>query len=295
MSRSDLLQAALSQKSSSFYARLALSTLDFTSLNDNDSNETIMVLCKHALSSPEPVAAICVYAQFAGLVRKAFQENQYHANVATVVNFPHGTNSIEEVIAETKGCLDDVDEVDLVWPFDKYIQGDKEAACKMISEIKKTILEYNQTIPSQRNPVQLKVILETSAFPGEMIYDACVDSIRAGADFLKTSTGKHSAGGATLEVAYDMLRAIKDVKDQDGKNANIKISGGVKTVDQAAAYIWLAERFMSGSDEALTEGKEKERWVNAKRFRIGASGVFDELVHVLEPDSERMVQGGSNY
>ncbi|KAK9727633.1 hypothetical protein K7432_001716 [Basidiobolus ranarum] len=295
MSRSDLLQTARSQQSSPLYARLGLATLDLTSLNDNDTNEVITNLCQRALASPEPVAALCIYAPFAGLVRNILQENQYKAGVATVVNFPHGNNSVEEVIAETKACLDQVDEVDLVWPFEKYIQGDKEAACNMISEVKKTIVEYNQTISSNRKPILLKVILESSAIPADMLYDACTDAIQAGADFLKTSTGKHPTGGATLEAAYELLRASKDAKDKHGKDISVKISGGVKTVAQAGAYIWMAEKIMTGTDEGLTEGKESQRWVNAKNFRIGASGVFSELVNVLAPGKEAASQGDGSY
>ncbi|ORX97936.1 deoxyribose-phosphate aldolase [Basidiobolus meristosporus CBS 931.73] len=295
MSRSALLQTASAQKSSPLYARLGLATLDLTSLNDNDTDAVITDLCQRALSSPEPVAALCVYAQFTELARRILKENNYDAGIATVVNFPYGTNSVEQVVAETKACLDNVDEVDLVWPFEKYIQGDKEAACNMISEVKKTIVDYNRTLSSGRKPVLLKVILETSAFPAELVYDACIDAIHAGADFLKTSTGKHSAGGATLEVAYDMLRAIKDTKEKEGQDIRLKISGGVKTVEQAGSYIWLAEKMMTGTDEALVDGKEDQRWVNAKNFRIGASGVFSKLVNVLAPGKEASSEVESGY
>ncbi|MEO8402911.1 MAG: deoxyribose-phosphate aldolase [Gammaproteobacteria bacterium] len=231
-----------------------LSLIDLTSLNETDNTEIIAALCKKAVTPHGHVAAVCVYPQFVVQVKTALIN--YPVKIATVVNFPKGSDSSEHVIESIKQSIQHgATEMDVVFPYAQFLQGDKDSPYQLIRACKAACGET----------VLLKVILETGALSdtktiAEVSYHVC----HAGADFLKTSTGKIPAG-ATIDAARAMLEVIQKIPRPIG----LKISGGVRTIAIADQYIALASEMM-GAD-----------WVRPERFRIGASQLVDQILNEI--------------
>lgn len=233
-------------------AKTIIPLIDLTSLNEHDHEDTILKLCHSAHTPFGSVAAVCVYPQYVKLVKQTLKDPKI--KIAAVSNFPHGNLSIEQVIFEIQHAIHEgANEIDLVMPYQDYLDGKVTdtkvfvAACKELCK-KSTIL---------------KVILETGALQNsEIIEHACHDMINAGADFLKTSTGK-IAIGATLTAAKIMLTTIRESK----KNIGFKASGGIRTPKQAQDYIKLAQSIMGNT------------WVTAEHFRLGASSLVQTLIN----------------
>lgn len=235
--------------------RRLYSLIDLTSLNSEDTEAGIAALCEQAQSPLGHVAAVCVYPKFAGLVATNFAGTKI--KTATVVNFPHGSSSQEEVLMEINHCLmAGVQEIDVVFPYERYLAGETHYCRHFIQACKAACGEN----------ITLKVILETGALGDPaIIADACYDALAAGADFLKTSTGKISEG-ATLEAAATMLLVIKHTEPQAKRRIGFKVSGGIRDVQQAAQYLELADQIMG------------EGWATPDTFRIGASKLVGELL-----------------
>lgn len=221
-----------------------ISLLDLTSLNESDDAAAITTLCSNAIANDQAVAAVCVYPAFVAQAVAALRDHP--VKVATVANFPHGKDTLDSVLKSIQSSLDaGAEEVDVVFPYVDYLAGAKEEAAVLIKACKK-LCDHRI----------LKVILETGALhKASSIADASEIALEAGADFLKTSTGK-IAVNATLEAAAVMLAVIKQ---QSTRHAGLKISGGIRSIEQAAQYITLAETLM-GLD-----------WVTPAHFRIGTS------------------------
>ena len=229
-----------------------LSLLDLTSLNDDDTPAVIDTLCDNATQSIGKVAAVCVYPQFVAQCRARLPASS-GINVATVVNFPSGNEPLADVLAQTQQALaDGANEIDLVFPYQALQQGNTEAGEAMCSQIATLVHQHSGS---------LKVILETGALSPEHIAQAAQIAIAAGADFLKTSTGK-IAHGASLEASAILLDQIAQAKQPVG----LKISGGVRDIATAQAYI------------AQAAAKMGEDWVQPENFRIGASSLLKELI-----------------
>ncbi|HSW70261.1 MAG TPA: deoxyribose-phosphate aldolase [Gammaproteobacteria bacterium] len=224
-----------------------LELIDLTSLNDTDNTETIAALCEQAVTPNGQAAAVCVYPQFISEAKKILAGSS--VRIATVVNFPQGNDVLENVLAAIRQAISDgADEIDVVFPYQDYLHGEKQKACDFIRACKAACGEK----------ILLKVIIETGALADSLViaevsYDVC----HAGADFLKTSTGKISVG-ATPEAARTLLTVIKKIP----RTIGFKVSGGVRTVEQARQYIQLAEEIMGPG------------WVTPAHFRIGASQLF---------------------
>lgn len=235
--------------------RRIYSLLDLTSLNDNDTESSISFLCEKAQTSLGHVAAVCIYPQFVPLAAANFAGTS--VKVATVVNFPGGTESLENVLAEMNQSLQaGAQEIDVVFPYERYLAGETQYTHQFVSICKAAC----------GDGVKLKVILETGALNDlAIIADASYEVLAAGADFIKTSTGKISEG-ATLEAATTMLMVLKHIESQAKHHFGFKAAGGIRTIQQAAQYIELADRIM---------GRE---WVTPDTFRIGASKLVDELL-----------------
>ena len=230
-----------------------LPLLDLTSLNDGFDDD-IAGLCSKAVTPVGKVAAVCVWPQFVTDCRRRLSGSGIR--VATVVNFPHGGDDSELAVAEARAVVaDGADEVDLVMPYEAWLAGEREHANGLVAAVKQAIGAN----------ITLKVILETGAL-GSAENAAAIsrDAIGAGADFLKTSTGKRQPG-ATLEAAEVLLSAIRDL----GANVGFKAAGGVRTTVEAAEYLELADQMM-GRD-----------WAGPERFRIGASSLLDDLLATL--------------
>lgn len=223
-----------------------ISLIDLTLLEENATESDIKQLAVKAAT--HQVAAICVYPHHLPFIAAPTIKK------ATVLNFPSGENLQEQVFRELTTILDTqgVDEIDYVFPYRTYLLENKLKALKVCQEIKELVRRKNKTF---------KVILETGEIKRlETIYELSLKLIEQDCDFLKTSTGKTHTG-ATLDATFAILRAIKDTKSSCG----IKISGGIKTVEQAKEYIALAELVLN-------------KKVNPQWFRIGASSLLDKLL-----------------
>ncbi len=238
--------------SASHDAQLALACLDYTRLNELDSEQDIHAfLAQLSASQPRP-AAICVYPQWLEYVRKYVDTHfNWPLALATVTNFPSGSQPLEKVLAQTQEALSQgANEVDLVLPYKALIDGDEELALRYVQESKALCA----------NNAKLKVIIESGELPLNLVAKAARIAIKGGADFVKTSTGKVPVN-ATLEA----VEVILDEIQLSGKAVGVKVSGGVKTLAQAQQYLQLAVAKMGGA------------WVTPVNFRFGASALLDEL------------------
>ncbi|CAH9067300.1 Deoxyribose-phosphate aldolase [Pseudoalteromonas holothuriae] len=234
-------------------AKLALSLMDLTSLNENDNEHAIKSLI-HSINPDIGVpAAVCVYPQFVSLAKWLLEErNLTHVNVATVTNFPGGRQSLKSVLAQTEQALcDGANEIDLVLPYQQLIAGDPETPWQYVNSSKVLC----------KDKAKLKVIIESGVLATDtLITQACEVAVLAGADFIKTSTGKVPIN-ATLNSTRTILNYIK----RSGKDVSFKAAGGVKTVAQASEYLHLAEQIMG------------RQWINATHFRFGASSLLTDI------------------
>lgn len=248
-------------------AARALSVLDLTNLKDDCDSGQIGTLVARARTAHGPVAAICIWPRFVVEARTLLGTDRT-IKLATVVNFPTGNQSIEETVAETRKALaDGADEIDLVIPWQALLRGDEQAVTGMVSGVRAVISA----------PARLKVILETGEIKDVALIRKASDlAIAAGADFIKTSTGK-TENSASEAAAAIMLDAIK----ASGKPIGLKPSGGIGTVVAASAYLSLA-------DEKMGQG-----WAVPQNFRFGASGILDDILRVLDGGSS--AETGSGY
>jgi deoxyribose-phosphate aldolase len=231
-------------------ARRTLACLDLTSLNDADTEADIDRLCARAVGPHGAVAAVCVWPRLAAHARRLLPPQ---VAVAAVANFPHGGSDIAAAVADTRAIVEaGAQEVDVVLPW-----RDLDAAPALLAAVRRAC-------PGLR----LKVILETGELADPAtVRRACRIALEAGADFLKTSTGKVRVN-ATPEAARLLLQAI--AADPAARHrVGFKPAGGIRTVADATRYMAL-----------VTESLGAEA-VNPQRFRIGASGLLDDILAVL--------------
>lgn len=239
-------------------ARRLMQLLDLTRLEDDDDDGPVRALCRRAGAFDSAPAAVCVYPRYIEAARAELDrcDPGGRIRIATVVNFPAGHADPAATGEETEAAVAlGADEIDVVFPWRALLEGDEEVGRELV--------ERCRTAAAGR-PV--KVILETGELiDAKRIRLASEIALAGGADFLKTSTGK-TATGATPEAAETMLETIR-VRQRD---AGLKVSGGVRTFDDAAGYVRLAARIMGAG------------WVEPDHFRIGASSLADDLAAVLE-------------
>lgn len=234
-------------------ARTALACLDLTSLNDADMAADIEALCKRAQSAHGPVAAVCVWPRFVAQARAALPAS---IKVAAVANFPDGSLDLQRALADVAEIAQaGGDEVDVVLPYRALIAGNSTEVAEFLSEVR-----------FASRPLTLKVIIESGelATP-ERIAQATRLALAAGADFVKTSTGKTKTG-ATPAAAAVML---KEIAASGLSAAGFKASGGVRSVADAAGYIAQAEAALGAAA------------LNPQRLRFGASGLLTDIESVL--------------
>ena len=247
-------------------ARTALRCLDLTSLNDADTEADIERLCARALTPWSPVAAVCVWPRFVALARARLPVG---VRVAAVANFPAGGSDVDDTLREVQAIVAaGAQEVDVVLPWRALQAGDEGTA--------RTLLVAARSACARQ---VLKVILET----GELAEAALIErasrlAISAGADFLKTSTGKVPIG-ATLPAAEAMLQAISSHAGAR-ERVGLKLSGGLRKVADLPPYLVLVQRTLGAN--ALQPG----------RFRIGASGLLDDITAVLSGGPAPAAQSG---
>jgi deoxyribose-phosphate aldolase len=234
-------------------AARALPLVDLTSLGDDDTEAGIAALCEQAVTPAGPVAAVCIWPRFVAQARGALEGTP--VRIATVANFPAGSSDAAAARAEAEGALaDGADEVDVVLPDGAYLAGDRDTALALVGDVRAACGDR----------ALLKVILETGRLvEPETIRAAAADALAAGADFVKTSTGKLQPG-ATPEAARAMLEAIREAG-----RGGFKASGGVRTTADAGVYLALA-------DELLGPG-----YAAPGTFRLGASALLGDLLAAL--------------
>ena len=248
----------MSEQALTTYAKQALALMDLTSLTDNETITEIETLCAQAHSAAGDTAAICIYPRFIPYAKKKLSElNAANIKIATVTNFPSGGDDLAIAVAETSAAIVyGADEVDLVFPYQALMAGNETIGFDMVKACKQVC---------EKAGVVLKVIIETGELKtDELIRQASEICINAGADFIKTSTGK-VAVNATPQAAKVMLEAIK----ANNTNVGFKAAGGVRSAEDAKVYIDMAANLL-GND-----------WVNSQRFRFGASGLLNNLLETL--------------
>ncbi|MCG7585801.1 deoxyribose-phosphate aldolase [Photobacterium sp. OFAV2-7] len=246
----------------------ALKLMDLTTLNDDDTDAKVIELCKNAKTPVGNTAAICIYPRFIPVAKKQLREQGTpEVRIATVTNFPHGNDDIEIAVAETKAAVAyGADEVDVVFPYRALMAGNEEVGFELVKQCKEAC-----------GDILLKVIIETGELKTEeLIKKASELSIKAGADFIKTSTGKVPVN-ATPEYAEIMLNVIKEMGV--AKTVGFKPAGGVRTAEDAQQYLDMADRI---------HGAE---WADSMHYRFGASSLLANLLHTLG-EGEKAAEGG---
>lgn len=249
-------------------ASLAITLMDLTTLNDDDTYQKVIQLCHNAKSQAGNTAAVCIYPRFIPIARKTLKAiAATDVKIATVTNFPHGGDDLDIAFAETKAAVAyGADEVDVVFPYQALIAGNEQIGTELVAGCKAIC----------GDTVLLKVIIET----GELKTDALITlaskiCIEAGADFIKTSTGKVPVN-ATPEATKLMLEAIK----ASGKKVGFKAAGGVKNARVASEYMQIARDIMG------------DNWVNPDNFRFGASSLLASLLSELNLADKPTETGG---
>ncbi|WP_422444656.1 MULTISPECIES: deoxyribose-phosphate aldolase [unclassified Endozoicomonas] len=245
-------------------SRQAVQLMDLTSLNDDDTPEKIIALCHQAHTEAGNTAAVCIYPRFIPLARKTL--NALGLNdvaIATVTNFPAGDDDIEIAVAETRAAIAyGADEVDVVFPYRALMAGNEEVGAELVRRCK----DVCSVDDSGQKQVLLKVIIETGELKDPALIRKASDiAIAAGADFIKTSTGKVPVN-ATPESARIMLEAIRD---SGNTQVGFKPAGGIRTAEDAALHLDMA-------DEIMGDG-----WVNSRHYRFGTSSLLGNLLIAL--------------
>ncbi|MBR9726481.1 deoxyribose-phosphate aldolase [Shewanella intestini] len=239
-------------------AQMGIQLMDLTTLNDDDTDQKVIDLCHKASTPAGHTAAVCIYPRFIPIARKTLNElNCEDIKIATVTNFPHGNDDIAIAVLETRAAVAyGADEVDVVFPYRALIGGNETVGYELVKACKEACGE----------DAILKVIIETGELKdAALIRKASELSIDAGADFIKTSTGKVPVN-ATIEAAEIMLTVISEKNTKVG----FKPAGGVKDAAKTAEFLATAQRIL-GDD-----------WVNSNTFRFGASSLLNSLLHTLD-------------
>lgn len=245
--------------------RLCLSCMDLTTLNTTDTAERVIAFTEKVNRFGEhfpdyaPPAAICVYPKWGHTVKETLKVPG--VKVAVVAGgFPNSQTFTEVKLLECRMAVEQgADEVDIVLPLNLFQGGDAVAAAHEIRMIKEAIGERH-----------LKVILETGALRGTSeIEDASFLAMEAGADFIKTSTGKQEPA-ATPQAAEAMCRCIKEHYRATGRKVGFKPAGGISSAKDALVYLDIVEQTLG------------EEWMNPQLFRIGASRLGNSILSELE-------------
>jgi len=243
-----------------------LSCIDYTTLEGSDNDERIITLCQKAKNIRQfgpnlpDVAAVCFYPPFVGLAKSELQNTGIH--VASVAGaFPSGQLPLYLKIEEVKFAVDQgADEIDMVINRGKCLAGEYNAVSDEIAAIKKAC-----------GNAHLKVILETGELSSvNNIRKASEIAIKAGADFIKTSTGKVQPA-ATPEAFLIMAETVKEYYIKTGIKIGLKPAGGISTTAEAIKYYKILMKILG------------EAWADKTYFRIGASRLIDQLLNdILE-------------
>lgn len=237
-------------------------SIELTTLKTEDSETSVMAFTErvNAFDNEYPdmphVATVCVYPCFAEIVKDTLEVEG--VEIACVSgSFPSSQARIEVKVAETSlAVADGATEIDIVMPVGKFLSGDYEGMCEDITELKSACGEN----------VAMKVILETGDIKtASNIKKASILAMYAGADYIKTSTGKEKIC-ATPEAAYVMCQAIKEYYEETGIQIGFKPAGGINTVMDAVTYYTIVKEVLG------------EKWLTNKWFRLGTSRLANLLL-----------------
>ena len=241
-------------------------SIELTTLKTTDSDTSVLAFTERVndFDNQYPdmphVATVCVYPCFANTVAESLEVDG--VEIACVSgSFPSSQARIEVKIAETSlAVADGATEIDIVMPVGKFLSGDYEGVCDDIAELKAACGEN----------VPMKVILETGALKtATNIKKAALLSMYAGADYIKTSTGKLQPA-ATPEAAYVMCQAIKEYYDETGIQIGFKPAGGINSVMDAIIYYTIVKEILG------------EKWLTNKWFRLGTSRLANMLLSEIK-------------
>jgi len=257
--------------------KLAISMVDLTTLEGKDTPGKVKQLCYKAMHPHDSikdvptVAAVCVYPAYVGTAKKALQGSDIKvASVATA--FPSGQSNLEVKLNDVKFAVDQgADEIDMVISRGQFLAGNYQYVFDEIASVKEACGEAH-----------LKVILETGELDTlDNVRKASEIAMHAGANFIKTSTGKIQPA-ATMQVTYVMLDAIKDFYIKTGKMIGMKPAGGISTAKIALQYLVMLNEVLG------------EKWMNKNYFRFGASSLVNDLLMQLVKTETGMYQS-PNY
>jgi len=261
----NLLDKCLEENNTLEVKKFLLNSVELTTLKTTDSEDSVLKFVEKVNEFDDKypelghVATVCVYPNFAKICHDTL-ENE-NVEIACVSGcFPSSQSFIEVKIAETALAVrDGATEIDIVMPVGKFLVGDYEGVTDEIQELK--------AICGERS---LKVILETGCLKtASNIKKASILAMYAGADYIKTSTGKLEPA-ATPEAAYVMCQAIKEYYEQTGIQIGFKPAGGMKTVRDALTYYTIVKEVLG------------EKWLNNKYLRLGTSSLANKLLSEIE-------------
>ena len=259
-----IMEEKVPQNNTEAVKRFLLGSVELTSLKATDNDESILKLTEkvNAFDNDYPtlphVATICVYPCFAGIVSESLEVDG--VEVACVSgNFPSSQALLDVKCVETALAINDgATEIDMVMSVGRFLAGDYGTVCDEIQQIKEACREH-----------PLKVILETGLLgKASLIKKASILAMYAGADYIKTSTGKEKPA-ATPEAAYVMCQAIKEYYEQTGIRIGFKPAGGMNTIEDALVYYTIVKEVLG------------EEWLTNRMFRLGTSRLCNLLINDL--------------
>jgi deoxyribose-phosphate aldolase len=251
--------------------KLALNMIDLTTLEGKDTEGKVTQMCYKAmhphLALPDlpSTAAVCVYPTMVKVAKEALKGSKVKvASVSTA--FPSGNSTMQIKLLDTKLALDNgADEIDMVISRGEFLKGNYNFVFDEIATIKDLTHKYN---------ARLKVIFETGEISTlDNVRRASDIAIYAGADFIKTSTGKIGVA-ATMPVTLVMLDAIKDYYFKTGVQVGMKPAGGISTAKSALQYLVMLHETLGNA------------WLDNKWFRFGASSLANDLILQLEKEAK---------
>jgi deoxyribose-phosphate aldolase len=263
-----LSRRSIKRESKLWALDLAIRCMDLTTLEGADTPGKVAALCAKAVrpkpgdDTIPPVAAVCIYPSLVPVaVAHLGGSGVRVASVATA--FPSGQTFADVKVAEVREAVAaGADEVDMVIDRSAFLAGDHEKVYEEIRAVREAC-----------GAAHLKVILETGELGSyDSVRRASILAMAAGADFVKTSTGKIQPP-ATLPVSLVMMEAIRDFDRETGRPVGFKPAGGIRTAKQAIAYL-----------VALWETLGQD-WMTPDRFRLGASGLLNDVL--MQVDKER--------
>ena len=241
---------------------MVLSMIDLTTLEGADTPRKVQQLCYKAehlhdsIPNLPPTAAVCVYPNFVSVAREALGDSSPVKVASVATSFPSGQGNLDQKLEETRNAVSDgADEIDMVISRGRFLSGDHDYVFDEIAAVK-----------DASGKARLKVILETGELATlDHVRQASDIAIRAGADFIKTSTGKISSA-ATIPVTLVMLLAIRDHFFKTGQMVGMKPAGGISKAKLALHYLVMVKETL-GQD-----------WLTNQWFRFGASSLANDVL-----------------